>query len=179
MLMNFLKKWVNRAIFSSHRTQTSRADASPGCSELTFWGNKGVLLWVNYLSGFKLYLCVWMRNCVRAWNGWTLGWGYGRGWGGGACWIDFDKLGTCEICRNLCSKVGFCFIISKSRSLAWLPCCNSISFSGFLSHAAFYSQRDGLKRKRFPPSPLTEVTLWAMMWQRRTRDNILTCTFLV
>lgn len=81
MLMNFLKKWVNRAIFSSHRAQTSRADASPGCSELTFWGNKGVLLRVNYLSGFKLYLCVWMRNCVRAWNGWTLGWSGGI-WGG-------------------------------------------------------------------------------------------------
>lgn len=176
MLMNFLKKWVNRAIFSRHRAQTSRADASPGCSELTFWGNKGVLLPVNYLSGSNFTSVFgWETACghemAECWGG---GWG-----GGGACWIDFDKLGTCEICRNLCSKVGFCFIISKSRSLAWLPCCNSISFSGSLSHAAFYSQRDGLKRKRFPPSPLTEVTLWAMMWQRRSRDNSLTRTFLV
>lgn len=53
---------------------------------------------------------------------------------------------------NLCSKVGFCFIISKSRSLAWLPCCNSISFSGFLLHAAFcffYSQRKWLEKEAF------------------------------
>lgn len=83
-----------------------------------------------------------------------VGWGWWRG-GGFACWIDFDKLGTCEICRNLCSKVGFCFIISTSRSLAWLPCCNSISFSGSLSHAAFFfffiiPERNRLKRERFP-----------------------------
>lgn len=65
------------------------------------------------------------------------------------------------------------------RRLAWLPCCNSSSFPGFLSHVAFHSQRNDLKRKRLLPSPLLEVTLWAMMWWRRTRDNILTCTLLV
>lgn len=85
------------------------------------------------------------------------------GGGGFASWIGFDKLGTCKICRALCSKVGFCFIISKSRRLAWLPCCNSSSFPGFLSHVAFHSQRNDLKRKRLLPSPLLEVTLWAMM----------------
>lgn len=56
--------------------------------------------------------------------------------------------------------------VSSSPSpgaFAWLPCCNSISFSGFRSHAAFYSKRNHLKRECFPPSPLTEVTLWAMM----------------
>lgn len=129
---------------------------------------------VNYLSGFKLHLSAEMRRLCEGMKWLRVCWG-----GGFASWIGFDKLGTCKICRALCSKVGFCFIISKSRRLAWLPCCNSSSFPGFLSHVAFHSQRNDLKRKRLLPSPLLEVTLWAMMWWRRTRDNILTCTLLV
>lgn len=129
---------------------------------------------VNYLSGFKLHLSAEMRRLCEGMKWLRVCWG-----GGFASWIGFDKLGTCKICRALCSKVGFCFIISKSRRLAWLPCCNSSSFPGFLSRVAFHSQRNDLKRKRLLPSPLLEVTLWAMMWWRRTRDNILTCTLLV
>lgn len=50
--------------------------------------------------------------------------------------------GTCETFGALCSKVGFCFIISRSRCLAWLPCCNSSSFSRIPSHVSrFCSQR--------------------------------------
>lgn len=115
---------------------------------------------VSYLSGFKLHLSAEMRSYI-------------------ASWICFDKLGTFKICRALCSKVGFFFIISKSQCLVWLPCCNSSSFSGFLSHIVFHFQRNHLKRRCLLPSPPLEVTLWAMMWWSSTRDNILTCTLLV
>lgn len=60
--------------------------------------------------------------------------------------IGFDNMGTC---RALCSKVGFFFIISKSRCLAWLPCCNSSSFSGFLSHNAFHFPKKSLEKEVF------------------------------
>lgn len=57
--------------------------------------------------------------------------------------------GTCEICRALCSKVGFRFIISKSRCLAWLPCCNSSSFSRLLAHIAFSFPKISLETEAF------------------------------
>lgn len=129
---------------------------------------------VNYLSGFKLHLSAEMRRLCEGMK-WLR-----------VCWGGASPPGLALINWGLVRFVGLSVLkwasVSSSpspRRLAWLPCCNSSSFPGFLSHVAFHSQRNDLKRKRLLPSPLLEVTLWAMMWWRRTRDNILTCTLLV
>lgn len=97
------------------------------------------------------------------------------GWGVGRCfasWIGFDKLGL--------SVLKWA---SVSSSQVPLPCVatlrgylvvNPPHFPGF--SLSFHSDRNNLKGKCLLPSPVLEVTLWAMMWWRRSRDNILTCT---
>lgn len=119
--------------------------------------------WTIYqVSNFTLSAEI--RSSVRAWND-------GKLQSGGAL-----PAGLALINWGLVRFVGLSVLkwasVSSSPSpcaFAWLPCCNSSSFSGFLSHIAFHSQRNHLKRKCLLPSPLTEVTLWAMMWRRRNQ----------
>lgn len=57
------------------------------------------------------------------------------------------KWRTCKNFGALCSKVGFFFIISCF--LAWLPCCNTSSFSRFLSHITFLFPKRVFEKKVF------------------------------
>lgn len=165
---SLLKKWVNGAIFSSHRTppflQTSTCKNSRWNGTQPHWTNipseiKVFNLPVNgvsYLSGFKLHLPGEMRSCVRAWNDWEEG-GFASLnclWkpGGGRVGVLVRLLGL--------SVLKWASVSSSpwSRSLAWLPCCNSSLFSRVsLSYRLFlffffYSQTHHLKRKCFLPS---------------------------
>lgn len=188
---SLLKKWVNVAIFSSHRTppflQTSTCKNSRWNGTQPHWTNipseiKVFNLPVNgvsYLSGFKLHLPGEMRSCVRAWNDWEGG-GFASLnclWkpGGGRVGVLVRLLGL--------SVLKWASVSSSpwSRSLAWLPCCNSSLFSRVsLSYRLFLffffiPKHIIWKGSVFClPSPL-EVTQWAMMWRKRTGDGILTC----
>lgn len=109
------KKWVNGAIFSSHCApflQTSKGWNSGWNVTQLHWtnirgGNQGARL-----AGKWGELFIWFQTSPACGDEKLR-----EGWGGFASWIGFDKLGTRKICRALCSKVGFCFIISKSRCL--------------------------------------------------------------
>lgn len=138
---SLLKKWVNGAIFSSHRTppflQTSTCKNSRWNGTQAHWTNipseiKVFNLLVNgvsHLSGFKLHLPAEMRSCVRAWNDWEGG-GFASlnclwkpGGGGGVEWgVRVRLLGLSVL------KWASVSSSPRSRSLAWLP-CNSSSFS--------------------------------------------------
>lgn len=119
--------------------------------------------------GWTIYL---VSNFISLWR-WEAVWGHEMTGKGAALppGLALINWGTCVICRALCSKVGFHFIISKSQCLAWLPCCNSSSFSRLLAHIAVSFPKISLERRVFSAFLLLEVTLWAMMWWRCTTDK--------
>lgn len=181
---SYWKKWVNGAIFSSHCTPLFTNK-----QRHKFWMRLHQLHWTNIRGEMKVFdllvngvnYFIWFQNFTSR-RRWEALWGHEMTASLGGTL----PPGSALINWGLVRFVGLSVL--KWASVSSSPSPDALRgylvvipprFSGFLSHISFHSQRSHLKRKRLLPSPLLEVTLWAMMWWRRTRDNILTCTLLV
>lgn len=138
---------------------------SPGCSELIFCWNKGVLLtskWGKLFIWFQtLPLC--LDEKLRAGMKWLNVGGLGGGVEGlpaALTLINWELVGLVEISVLKWASVSSSPSPGALRDYLVVILSN---FLGFFRTLPFIPKRNHLKRKRFLPSPLTGVTLWAMM----------------
>lgn len=140
-------------------------EMSPNHIELIFRVNQGALLGGKWGAFF-----IWVQTSPPCRDeelapGWV---------GGSTSSMGFDKI----VDRALCSKVGCCFMFAECRCERGYLVVIPPHFLGF-PLIAFHSPSEHLTSECLQPSPVLEVTRWAMMWWRCTTQIILPCTLPV